>query len=298
MSKKIRDFIYVDKDRLNSLYSQVYEGVIEAVIESYNSELANSKESKSAIKGQTLETQVAELSSKTENKILYDHMYNALEDKLADIIFDVNAHECVKTENLKDKTIIKVSGKASIQDYNLLKLYMEKFNDLGKIIAYSNYTSLPQSTQKTTNVNELAKKLGLVQDKTMLANIKTITEFFNDDGFDIMISSSNSPDILYRGIIDKDYLRISPQLLRTLYGDEPPMDFTLVGQVTYYPQDTVITGDEEPTEETQSETSSISDAYNNMFKSYKAVEKIFFEGKQKQRIHIAPIAVYIENTHD
>ena len=71
-----------------------------------------------------------------------------------------------------------------------------------------------------------------------------------------------------------------------------------MGQVTYYPQDTVITGDEEPTEETQSETSSISDAYNNMFKSYKAVEKIFFEGKQKQRIHIAPIAVYIENTHD
>lgn len=294
--KTIRDFIYVDKDRLNSLYSQVFEGVIEAVAESYSTEMKNDENTKRVSKGQSIETQVAEASTKTENKILYDHMYNLLEAKLSDIIFNVNNSDEVLLSELKTKSIIKVTGKTSIQDYNRLKLYMDKFNDLGKIIAYLNYSSLDKSSQKTTNVNDFAKKLGLVQDKTLLSNIKTLTEFFNEGGYDVMIYPNRSPGILYRGIINKDYLRISPDMLRTLYGDEPHMNWTMVGQITYIPeQNTDNFENENESEETEL---SISDSYQNMFKSYRAVEKVFFEGKEKIRVHIAPIAIYTETSHE
>lgn len=294
MNKMIRDFIYMDKDRLYSLYSQAFEGVIEAVVDSYSNELKNSEETKSLTKGQNLETQVAEASTKTENKILYDHMYNLLENKISDIIFDVNAQDSVSLNDLMNKTIIKVKGKTSIQDYNRLKLYMDKFNDLGKIIAYANYTSHTKAEQKTTNVNDLAKKLGLVQDKTLLSNIKTMTEFFNDDGYDILISTDRSKDVLYRGIVNKEYLRVKADMLRALYGDEPPMEWTMVGQVTYIPQKQM--GESDSVETTKEETS-ISDSYQNMFKSYREVEKVFFEGKEKMRVHIAPIAIYTEAIH-
>ena len=33
--KSIKNFIYLDKDRLNSLYSQTFEGVAEAIVNSY-----------------------------------------------------------------------------------------------------------------------------------------------------------------------------------------------------------------------------------------------------------------------
>lgn len=286
----ISDFIYMDKDRLYSLYSQIFEGVIEAVVDSYSNEIQNNETIKNMIKGNSLESQVAEASTKTENKVLYDHMYNLLEKKLSDVIFYINDSDNMNIETLKNKTIIKVTGKTSIQDYERLKIYMEKFNELGKIIAYSNYSSLSKNEQKMTNVNTLAKSLGLTQDTTLLNNIKTMTEFFNDDGYDVIISAKNSNEILYRGIINKEYLRVEPNMLRTLYGDEPPMEWTMVGQITYIPYNE----EESETNADDNKDMSISDSYQNMFNSYRSVEKKFFEGKEKTRVHIAPIAIYTE----
>ena len=288
----IRDFIYMDKDRLYSLYSQVFEGVIDAVVDSYSNGIKNSENAKSGLKNSSMESQVAEVSTKTENKVLYDHMYNLLEKKLTDAIFCINNTDKITIEDLKNKTIIKVTGKVSIQDYDRLKRYMEKFNDLGKIIAYANYTSLSKAEQKSTNVNSLAKSLGLMQDATLLNNIKTMTEFFNEGGYDVILSTNNSAGILYRGIINKEHLRVEPNMLRTLYGDEPPMEWTMVGQVTYIPN--IDTDEVDVDEKANQSDMSISDSYQNMFKSYREVEKIFFEGKEKTRIHIAPIAIYTE----
>lgn len=288
----IRDFIYMDKDRLYSLYSQVFEGVIDAVVDSYSNGIKNSENAKSGLKNSSIESQVAEVSTKTENKVLYDHMYNLLEKKLTDAIFCINNTDKITIEDLKNKTIIKVTGKVSIQDYDRLKRYMEKFNDLGKIIAYANYTSLSKAEQKSTNVNSLAKSLGLMQDATLLNNIKTMTEFFNEGGYDVILSTNNSAGILYRGIINKEHLRVEPNMLRTLYGDEPPMEWTMVGQVTYIPN--IDTDEVDVDEKANQSDMSISDSYQNMFKSYREVEKIFFEGKEKTRIHIAPIAIYTE----
>ena len=50
----IRDFIYMDKDRLYSLYSQAFEGVIEAFIESYSNSLQSEENNKNHIRGQTV----------------------------------------------------------------------------------------------------------------------------------------------------------------------------------------------------------------------------------------------------
>ena len=104
-----------------------------------------------------------------------------------------------------------------------------------------------------------------------------MTEFFNAGGYDIIISTDNSSDILYRGIVNKEFLRVDPNMLRTLYGDEPPMEWTMVGQITYIPREAMSESNENEKNEM-----SISDSYQNMFKSYREVEKIFFEGKEKK----------------
>lgn len=287
MTKIIRDFIYLDKDRLNSLYSQIFEGVIQAVVESYSNEMENNENTKSMIKNQTIETKVAEASNKVENKILYDHMYNSLEEKLANVIYNLNSDK-ITLSDLENKPLVKVTGKTTIQDYNRLKVYMEKFNEIASIIAYSTYSSLSKLEQKKITLNQYAKSLDLVQDEKILNNIKTLTEFFNQDGYDILITPNNSSDFIYRGVINKEYLRINPDLIRTSYGDEPPMNWTMVGQITYLPKD-------DNSFDIIGETvESIGDSYQNMFKSYREIEKVFFEGKENKKIHIAPLAIYTE----
>ena len=135
----IRDFIYVDVDRLNSLYSQVFEGVAEQIVQSYINSSANLDQQKGGIgSGSATEAQVAEMSSKTESKILYDHMYNLLESKLKKSILEVSeipANDYIKT--LSEAFIIKVRGTAEIEDYNRVKIFMEKLNSLGEAVAYS-----------------------------------------------------------------------------------------------------------------------------------------------------------------
>lgn len=123
----IRNFIYLDNDKLNSLYSQVFEGVAEAIIESYFGESQNKEEQKGL--GKTLEEKVGEVSGISTNKILHDHMYNKFEEKIKDKIIFCNG---IYNEFLiKPNSIIKVRGRTRIEDYARLSSFLEEFNDLG-----------------------------------------------------------------------------------------------------------------------------------------------------------------------
>jgi hypothetical protein len=58
----IRDFIYVDADRLYSLYSQVFEGVADQIVESFIAGLATTDSQKGPLlQGSSTEAQVAAL---------------------------------------------------------------------------------------------------------------------------------------------------------------------------------------------------------------------------------------------
>ena len=77
MSKKeikVRDFIYVDVDKLYSLYSQVFEGVSEKIVQSYIDSLTSKDVPSRFSLGDKIEEQAIELSNRKESKILYDHM--------------------------------------------------------------------------------------------------------------------------------------------------------------------------------------------------------------------------------
>lgn len=56
----IRNFIYLDNDKLNSLYSQVFKGVAEAIVESYLGQTEDKNEVKSI--GKTSEEKVVKAS--------------------------------------------------------------------------------------------------------------------------------------------------------------------------------------------------------------------------------------------
>lgn len=353
----IRDFIYVDADRLYSLYSQVFEGVAEQIVESVIAGLTTTDSQKGPpLQGSSTEAQVAEATRRTENKSLYDHMYNRLERRLGTAIIgasEIRANNY--KEKLEDAFMVRVSGTAEIEDYARLETFMERFNELGEAIGYSQLIamrSLAEATwkeqehtiqeikdrnQRKSALKQLEKQKkdfelqvkasleesGLRQDETMLSNLRLFIEIFNSQGFDITISpDTGDGSVVYRGIIDKKWLRIQPDFLRALYGGIVRPKWTMVGKVTYIPRQDEVNEleSEEPgkhpfSDKVDSEQQlqdiqalenagmgttvgdkepSMRDPFRNMFRATRAFEEMFLESKERVEILVAPLAVYHE----
>lgn len=275
----IRNFIYLDNDKLNSLYSQVFEGVAEAIIESYFGESQNKEEQKGL--GKTLEEKVGEVSGISTNKILHDHMYNKFEEKIKDKIIFCNG---IYNEFLiKPNSIIKVRGTTRIEDYARLSSFLEEFNDLGVALAWMQREQL--GTEKN-NAREIARKKGWQLDKEFTKSLGTFTTAFEKDGYEIVVEDGGKA---YRGVINRKYLRLSEENIRVLYGSRPYMEWTMVGQVTQ------IHPKQERIESEEITQDYIKNALSNMFDAIDNIEATFFSYGAKKVYHILPIAVYIEN---
>ncbi len=321
----IRDFIYVDVDRLYSLYSQVFEGVAEKIVQSYMDSSAKLDQQKGSIaSGSATEAQVAELSSTTESKILYDHMYNSLEFKLKKSILEVSEippDDYIKT--LSKAFMIKVRGTAEIEDYSRANVFMEKVNSLGEAVAYS----ITQSEEVKNKINELeeqakvatapersqlrdqikkisdpkllSKQMGLHQDEKLLGHLKQFVEIFHPEGFEITIKpDQRCENIVFRGIVDKKWLRIKPELLRALYSGLVNMQWTMVGQITFLPFKGFKLEEPEMNLNTpntlEKNSPSLRDPFRSIFQGMRSFDSMFLESQQRVEILICPLAIYRE----
>lgn len=256
----IRNFIYLDNDKLNSLYSQIFEGMTDTIVQSCSG--LNEK----ANQGKNIE-----VPSVSTNKILYDHMYNRLEDKLADKIIVCGEYENVVYPN----SIVKVTGKAKIEDYARLKFYMDKFTDIELALKYI------QKEKSATNVTNL--------DSKFLSQLSQLITLFEMDGYEILIDNNQS---CYRGIINEKKLRVSKNALRLLYGANPDMDWTMVGQITQITPKYTDFGEGE--ENIAVNVKSPKATLKELFSSLDEVETSFFGGDGESVYNVFPIAIYIE----
>lgn len=143
-SRVVRDFIYLDIDRLNSLYSQVFEGVARSITESIVRHEQRTEETKGTpLSGRTLEEQMADASRQTRSKVLYDHMYNRLEAELQDAFevppklevnpnlpeveaSDVEGVDLLEGQNFfENHELMRVTGYPVMLDYQELKQFTD-----------------------------------------------------------------------------------------------------------------------------------------------------------------------------
>src|SRR5947207_3404569 len=124
-------------------------------------------------------------------------------------------------------------------------------------------------------------------------NLALFAEIFNENGYDVVITPSDG-SIRYRGVLDRNWLRILPQLISSMYGGQSEAHWTMVGIVTHiqgtYTQQvqTPLVGN--------SENPMMLDAYRNMFRTARVLERMFLESDSNMEIIISPIAIYREFT--
>jgi hypothetical protein len=352
---RIRDFVYLDGDRLYSLYSQVFEGVADQIVKSkLLGEVQTESQKGGLLAGQIAEAQFAEVTQLTENKVLHDHMYEQLEAKLAELI---KVPSEITKENYRSELagsfILKVSGRVEIQDYDSVRLFAERFNEIVGGIAFASVVSrvgvslhaaetLLASTvdkklkadirkyiERLKNPKKLAQEEGFYLDEQSLATSRLFVELFYPDGFEVIVNPGGDPaEVVYRGVVDRKWLRVRPTLLKALYGGAPEDSWTMVGHMTYMPKEVEPT-DDSPLTPSESEAiptasenpdvdeapeignvtdvetvlqgaggesakSSMRDPFRMVFAGLSGFERMFLESEERTEIIIYPLAIYRE----
>lgn len=330
---KLRDFIYLDIERLYSLYSQVFEGVADRIVQSYIDSLESKDSSKKTpfLQDSDIETKVIEVSRRTENKFLYDHMYNQLEEQLGDAIREIGE---VTRENygkaINGAFAVKATGVAEIEDFQRIREFTSGFNSMGTALHYitsfsrekakaaeNEITELKRRVEATKDRNEKAKaehaldtarqklersvrdealERNLAFDEQYLQHLCYLTDLFYPNRFDVTVAPKNSVGgVAFRGVLDTRWLRVEPGFLRSLYSGTAH-DWTMVGQVTRRPDFSAET--ETPAQETPTETPALRDAYQGLIKQGYEIEKTFTVSKTRVELIVSPIAIYRESVLD
>jgi hypothetical protein len=328
--KSIREFIYLDVAKLYSLYSQVFEGITSQITDEKLSQLVTGDSQGSILMQATAESKAVEASRRIENRILHDHMYTRLELALDATLIDALDIKYEQIEHLFLKNpIIKISGRAEIEDYERIGTFMGQFNVLGEAIAYATLISSTETKEqkkkledrllqesngqrkkaienelaKLVNAKILASNMGLIQDEKMLQNLKMFSDMFNPEGYNVVITSHNRPNVHFRGVVDRTWLRSSPALNSSLYGGQSESPWSMVGMVTSIPGTyRNLSKDAENSElpnellvkRNIDENPTMLDAYRNMFRAARTFERMFIESDKEIEIVLSPLAIYRE----
>jgi hypothetical protein len=332
-TKTIRDFIYVDQGRLYSFYSQLNEGVAEQVFKSViHGEAATAAQSSPDIKSEVIESQRSKALQQTESTILYDYMYEQLEDQLSsvivnvsDILSDKSAEEeftsdelAYYLDTLQKALMVKVVGRVEIEDYERMDAFVARANELMTTLA-SFHAETDEVKAALANLEEQLKaekdrnkkaKLGeqikrlrdpklhaqdmnILDDPKLIEGLRVILEVFYHKKFEISITA-RPLYTTFRAIIEKDWLRIRPEILRSLYGGQVESSWTMIGQITSTPSGVTNLDAFNMLPDNLPELQSVRDPLRYLFGRLKAFDAMLTESKIRFEQTVCPLAIYRE----
>jgi hypothetical protein len=248
-TKNLKDFIYLDIDRIRSFASQLFEGLPEVI----DSKKGKEQDIKGKVKGGMpflasgeLEGNLLFLQEKTETKSLQHYIYVLFENKL-DYLEKLNVLnekfdekdwvDGIVRASLKEYEFIKITANVKIFDYEYLDNVFKMVKELPNVIAELSLTNLPKEKRKQKK-RETLKEMG-VQDWDN--TIKSISSFI-DTMYKGIISlkiypagMDSAPYLL--GRLNKIYLQYDRETLLFQYGTEPNQKWTIVGQISTIPEE-------------------------------------------------------------
>ncbi|MGZ4162234.1 MAG: DUF6414 family protein [Neobacillus sp.] len=310
----IKNFIYLDEEKMYSLSSQIFEGVTEYVLNEKLNEAENSESQKGPIgSGKILGDILRQVDKKIEKKFLSDFSYTLFEKKLLDDLNVIEVNDSVSIEELRNKaesiSFVKVTATAVFNDMKLIKDTIKKFNNVGSALAYvTNINKINEvrtqlekakSTTKdrnqqskfasqdkaiTTAIEQFAKEQGLQQDQSFLDNLALILNYGFQDQLEIQMQLIDS---IVSANLKRECLRENEELIIKKYSRQTECSFVMFGILTQYKRDKL--GDIKEL----NNTSSIKEALMNMVANLTNIEETFI-GRLSNEVIIDPIALYTE----
>lgn len=306
----IKNFLYLDVEKLHSLSSQVFEGITEYILDETFSEKQENESQKGPIGSGRIIGDILKLGEKvSERKYLHDYSYTLFEEKLIEdkkvSIFDASK----QPSTLGVKSFIKITSKAVFNDIKSVNYTLENFNEIGRALAHvSKYqeitlikeeliklksqarnkgerAKLDRETKKLTNLNAIAKEQGLYQDQKFLDDLALVLKFGFQDQLEIQMKLA---DMLFSANLKRDCLREDEHLIIRKYSRHTEVKTVLFGIVTQHGDMDEIEGDAE-----EQEYNNIKEAIMNLVAHITNIESTF-TGRLNNEVVIDPIALYTE----
>lgn len=307
----IKNFIYLDEEKMYSLSSQLFEGVTEYVLNESSSEQGKSEEQKGPVgSGRVLGDILKNSERNTEKKFLNDYSYTIFEKKLLEeeLVLIVSGDKAEESNICTDKSFIKITSKATFNDINSINNTLKNFNKIGKALAHiTNFQEisavreqLEKAKQNTkdrnqksklqtqlksmTSINKLATESGLQQDQSFLDDLSLVLTYGFQDQLEVQMDLVGS---IFSANLNRSFLREPEELVIRKYSRKTEVEFTLFGIITQHQREKI-----EELEE-KKDYDSIKEALMNLVSHISNVEATF-TGRLSNEIIIDPIALYTE----
>lgn len=297
-----RDFIYLDVERIRSLYSQIEQGVVESLTQEKGSEqkVEGKLEGGLPLIGKAGVASEALWKRKdSETCVLHDHMFNHVEMRLrkSKHFTDINTKYSVESwdrkkvsEELPSTAFIKAKGRVRLNDFAHMSNLMKDFHSIGKIIA--SFSALSDTEGKTKKQKAQVRRqaqenLGL-PDKKLCDNLSEIIERFYGDGVVMKLwAIQGVSDCVFVSHLDKQYLRDSVDVLNFKFGTKPEDDWTILAQIARIPR----IGTEE-TDYMSTSSDSLNEGIEGMFDA--SAELYDITSTKYPFILVTPLAIFRE----
>ena len=311
----IKNFIYLDEEKMYSLSSQIFEGITEYVLKESSTDNQESESQKGPVgSGRVLADVIISSSKATEKKFFHDYSFTLFENHLLEQgrVLDLTQSSLSLDElkaSISDFSFIKVKAKSIFNDVNKITELFREFNTIGEALAHmgaferinelnAELALLKQQTpdrnkksrleaehKKLTNLKALAKENSLYQDQKFLDNLGLLTKYGFSDQFEITQSIG---DVLFTSCLKRDYLRESEDLLVKKYSRKTEKEVVILGMISQ-----AFSGYEAEPDEEGEDYSNMKAAILNLVEHLTNIENSI-SGKQENEVVIDPIAVYFE----
>lgn len=298
----LRDFVYLDVERVKSLLAQLDRGLLSQ--RSDSSEASTSVEGKGVIKIPALAEvggggQYVSTNQSTETRTLHDFVYNQTEEKLLELgrikrlPRDFTGARLLSEDvraALSPVEYVLVRGQLSFSDYSYMTSLLEHFIEIIKItVGFSYRDRLKAATgkEKAAIRQEIDRAVAAVGiDESYLKDLRRLFDVFLKDRLLIkVIPFPGDPNIRIVGPLQPMLLRERLEDIRYKFGSSPAADWAIFGQIAAVPQENETRGVLD-----LSFSNQLDQALQAMFDSIRGIEDQF--RVTYPEIAITPIAIY------
>lgn len=309
----MRNFIYLDEQKMYSLSSQIFEGITEYMLNESTSGDEKSESQKGPISSGRILADVIKSSEKyVEKKFLHDYSYSIFEKKIIEDekVLAVSENDDVSSVSarIKGYSFVRVKARAKFKDFDKIAELFGRFNEIGEAFARVTVSSeiqgekqkfddlmavtkdknqrvkLERAFRDSTNIRNIAKNMGLYLDQEFMNDISLITNYGFSGQFEVQQARN---DLLFSANLKRECLREREDLLIKKYSRETEREIVVLGMVSQ-----AFDG-ETQVRVPKADVTNLRDAYTNIVDSLTTLEGQFY-GKASNEIIVDPIALYFE----
>lgn len=125
MSNPIRDYLYLDIDRVRSIYAQATGGLTESIRQLQEEVSVNSENDESG--SESIGQNILLGSGRIATQVMHDYLFTSVETKLSEKIIDVSEST---VSDVGPGSLFRISGNVEIDDIERMQNTMENYNDM------------------------------------------------------------------------------------------------------------------------------------------------------------------------